>query len=109
MFPGYYRVNYDKNHWMNLINYLKTQNFETIHEINRAALIDDLMNLARANYVDYKTVISATMYLERENNYFPWRAFFNNLPYLNKRFAGRDIESIYKVRMLQLYKRVCYN
>lgn len=94
---------------MELIDYLKNQDIKTIHEINRAALIDDLMNLARADYIDYKTVISATMYLQKEDNYFPWRAFFNNLPYLNNRFAGRDIEGIYKVRMLQLYKFVYYN
>ena len=104
MFLGYYRVNYNKQHWLKLIDYLKTQDIQTIHEINRAALIDDLMNLARADYIDYETVISATMYLKKENNYFPWRAFFNNLPYLNNRFIGRDNEDIYKVRMSQLYK-----
>lgn len=57
------------------------------------------MNLARADYIDYKTVISAMMYLEKEDSYYPWRAFFNNLPYLNNRFAGRDIEGLYKVRV----------
>ncbi|XP_012524023.2 uncharacterized protein LOC105829586 [Monomorium pharaonis] len=93
---GYYRVNYDKEHWTKLINYLKNEDIQTIHETNRAALINDLMNLARAGYIDYKTVINATMYLEREDNYFPWQAFFNNLPYLNNRFVGRDIEGLYK-------------
>ncbi|KAL0111090.1 hypothetical protein PUN28_012804 [Cardiocondyla obscurior] len=92
---GYYRVNYNKNHWIQLIDFLKSQNFAVIHEINRAGLIDDLMNFARAGYVDYKTAITATMYLEYEDNYSPWRAFFNNLPYLDKRFAGRDIEGLY--------------
>lgn len=103
LFPGYYRVNYNKN-WNEVIDYLKNQDIQTIHEINRASLIDDLMNLARADYIDYKTVISAMMYLEKEDSYYPWRAFFNNLPYLNNRFAGRDIEGLYKVRMLQLYQ-----
>ncbi|KYN14240.1 Aminopeptidase N [Trachymyrmex cornetzi] len=107
---GYYRVNYNKQHWMKLIDYLKNQDIQTIHEINRAALIDDLMNLAKADYIDYETVISATMYLKRENNYFPWRAFFNNLPYLNNRFVGRDNEDIYKKWLTslieQLYARI---
>jgi len=109
LFSGYYRVNYNKEHWIKLIYYLKNQDIQTIHEINRAALIDDLLNLARANYIDYNTAISATMYLKKENNYFPWRAFFNNLPYLNNRFAGRDIEGLYKVCTLQLYKCVHCN
>ncbi|KYN33599.1 Aminopeptidase N [Trachymyrmex septentrionalis] len=103
---GYYRVNYNKPHWLKLIDYLKTQDIQTIHEINRAALIDDLMNLARADYIDYETVISATMYLERENNYFPWRAFFNNLPYLNNRFVGRDNEDIYKKWLTSLIEKL---
>lgn len=101
MFSGYYRVNYDKKYWMHLFDYLKTNNnINTIHKINCAALIDDLMNLARADYIDYKTVISALMYLKQERDYIPWRAFYNNLPYLNNRFRGRSIEDIYKVRIL---------
>lgn len=101
LFSGYYRVNYDKKYWMKLFDYLKTSNnIKTIHKINCAALIDDLMNLARADYIDYKTVISALMYLNRESNYIPWRAFYNNLPYLDNRFRGRSIEDIYKVRIL---------
>ncbi|XP_014472138.1 PREDICTED: uncharacterized protein LOC106743116 [Dinoponera quadriceps] len=91
---GFYRVNYDEEHWLRLIEVLKTSNI--IHEINRAAIIDDLMNLARANYVNYGIAISATKYLTEERNYLPWRAFYNNLPYLNRRFWGRDIEALYK-------------
>jgi len=98
---GYYRVNYEKDYWMKLIDLLTNPTFKLgqIHEINRAAIIDDVMNLARADYVDYKLAISATMYLKREIDYLPWRAFYNNLPYLNNRFRGRDIESLYKVRV----------
>jgi aminopeptidase N len=103
---GYYRVNYNKEHWMELIKYLKNEDIETIHEINRAALIDDLMNLARAEYINYKTAISAITYLTKENSYFPWRAFFNNLPYLNNRFAGRDIEELYKIRLTSLIEEL---
>jgi aminopeptidase N len=103
---GYYRVNYDPNHWMKIIDYLKNQDFETIHEINRAALVDDLMNLARADYIDYRTVLSALTYLEKENSYFPWRALFNNLPYLNNRFAGREGEGIYKKWLTSLIEQL---
>ncbi|XP_039306626.1 uncharacterized protein LOC105193936 [Solenopsis invicta] len=107
---GYYRVNYNKEYWMKLIDYLKKQDIQLIHEINRAALIDDLMNLGRADYIDYNIVITATMYLAKEDNYFPWRAFFNNLDYLNKRFTGRDIEGLYKKWLTsligQLYARI---
>ncbi|XP_011706301.1 PREDICTED: uncharacterized protein LOC105461501 [Wasmannia auropunctata] len=106
---GFYRVNYKKEHWMELIDYLKNENFETIDEINRAALIDDLMNLARAGYIDYKIAISATMYLKQETSYYPWIAFFNNLPYLNNRFTGRDIEGLYKNWLTSLVDKILGN
>ncbi|XP_072748197.1 putative aminopeptidase-2 [Anoplolepis gracilipes] len=103
---GYYRVNYDEKYWKKLFDYLKndTTDINTIPAINRAVLIDDLMNLARADSLDisYKTVISALMYLKRENDYLPWRAFYNNLPYLNNRFRGRSIKDIYKTYLTSL-------
>lgn len=63
------------------------------------------MNLARADYVNYEIAISATEYLNREWDYLPWRAFFNNLPYLNRRFQGRDMEDLYNVIILY----ICHN
>lgn len=90
MFPGYYRINYAPDNWKDIIKFLKSDRFNIIHEINRAALIDDLLNLGRAGYVDYSTVLSATQYLSKETNYIPWRAFFNGLTYLHKQFEGKE-------------------
>ena len=44
---GYYRVNYDDRNWQNLINLL-IQNHSKIHDINRAQILNDGLNLARA-------------------------------------------------------------
>ncbi|KAK7027940.1 hypothetical protein SK128_026275 [Halocaridina rubra] len=44
---GYYRVNYDSKNWHLLIQQLKTDH-EVIHTINRAQIIDDAMDLAKA-------------------------------------------------------------
>ena len=44
---GYYRVNYDDNNWKLLIKQLKADHTK-IHVNNRAQLIDDALNLARA-------------------------------------------------------------
>lgn len=90
MFSGYYRVNYAPDNWKDIIKFLKSDRFNIIHEINRAALIDDLLNLGRAGYVDYPTVLSATQYLSKETNYIPWRAFFNGLTYLHKQFEEKE-------------------
>ncbi|XP_063990680.1 putative aminopeptidase-2 isoform X2 [Diachasmimorpha longicaudata] len=92
---GYYRVNYDNVSWTRIIEALNNQ-YDQISEINRASIIDDLLNLARAGYTNYVTALSATEYLTQETNYIPWRAAFNGLSYLTKKFTGREINSWYK-------------
>lgn len=68
--------------------------------MNRAALIDDLMNLARAGYVDYDLVFSATEYLQYEDDYLPLRAFFNGFTYLHNKFEGQEVFALLKVNFL---------
>ncbi|XP_071569022.1 aminopeptidase N [Temnothorax nylanderi] len=80
---GYYRVNYDEDNWKMLIRYLKSNNFKNIHVINRAALLDDSFNLARAGYVNYSVPFDLARYLRRETEYEPWVAAVNNFNFLN--------------------------
>lgn len=69
---GYYRVNYDDNNWQLLIEELMSDNFEVIHVINRAQLVDDSLNLARAGVIPYATAFRVLEYLEKEIDYVPW-------------------------------------
>lgn len=87
---GYYRVNYDYKTWQDITDFLKSDKYSTIHEINRAALIDDLLNLGRAGQLNYSVVLNATQYLVNETNYIPWRAFFNGLTYVQKQLEQKD-------------------
>ncbi|XP_015184597.1 PREDICTED: uncharacterized protein LOC107070683 [Polistes dominula] len=103
---GYYRVNYDLANWKRIIDALNQQKFHKIHKVNRAALIDDLMNLARAGYVDYDLLFSATEYLKYENDYLPWRAFFNGLTYLHNKLEGKEIFQSLKYHVLKLINSV---
>ena len=50
---GYYRVNYDEENWKSLTSFLKESDHHSIHQLNRAQLVDDIMNLARSQKVDY--------------------------------------------------------
>lgn len=69
---GYYRVNYDENNWRLLTEELQGDNFEVIHLLNRAQLIDDSLNLARAGIIPYATAFGILEYLEKEIDYVPW-------------------------------------
>ncbi|XP_015517541.2 uncharacterized protein LOC107222622 [Neodiprion lecontei] len=87
---GYYRVNYDDTNWGMIANYLNSDEYLAIHVLNRAALIDDALNLARANLLSYSVVLDVTLYLQREVDYVPWYAAFTGLSYLHRVFANTD-------------------
>lgn len=90
--------------WKNLINVLKSDNYQVINEINRASLMDDSLNLARAGYLDYDIALSAVEYLVNETNYLPWKSALTGLAYLNRVFTGRDeIFNIYKVNINYIF------
>lgn len=81
---GYYRVNYDAANWKLIIHHLNDrQRFHEIAQSNRAQLIDDAMNLARADLLDYSTALDVTKYLSHETDYVPWKTAINNLLYID--------------------------
>lgn len=70
---SYYRVNYDKSNWDALSDVLSSENYDQIHVMNRAQLIDDSFALVNAGYLeDYQTAYDILKYLVNENDYFPW-------------------------------------
>lgn len=71
---SYYRVNYDDNLWNLLIEQLGSAEFDKIHLLNRAQLVDDSLNLARAEIISYEVPFSILGYLQQEMDYIPWAA-----------------------------------
>ncbi|XP_050699396.1 aminopeptidase N-like isoform X2 [Eriocheir sinensis] len=82
---GYYRVNYDLDNWRLLTRQLQ-EDHRVIHATNRAQIIDDAFNLARAGRLSYATVLDLMSYLAKEKEYVPWRATFANIRYLYSMF-----------------------
>lgn len=76
-------MNYDRANWQMIIKQLNKQNFKNISTINRAQLIDDALNLARAGKLDYSIALDVTSYLAHETEYLPWKAAFTAIYYLN--------------------------
>lgn len=97
---GFYRVNYNYDGWQRIFNVLNSDKFNEIHVLNRAGIVDDLLNLGRTGLQDYETVFNGITYLKREMNYLPFKAAFNGLDYLNIRFTGYDEYSLFKVGQL---------
>jgi len=84
---GYYRVNYDSNNWNLLINQLSNESHTDINTLNRAQLIDDSLDLARAGQLSYDIALEVIGYLNKEEEYVPWASALSNLAYLEQMFT----------------------
>lgn len=87
---GYYRVNYDDILWSAIQKVLKSNDRNKIHRLNRAQLIDDAMNLARADKLNYSIALEVVDYLVKETDYYPWYSAFEAFRYLLQRYADDD-------------------
>ncbi|XP_058703141.1 aminopeptidase N [Poecile atricapillus] len=87
---GYFRVNYNQENWDQLLNQLGT-NHQVFPVINRAQIIDDAFNLARAKYVNVTLALSTTRFLSRETEYMPWQAALSNLQYFQQMFDRSEV------------------
>ncbi|XP_065372514.1 membrane alanyl aminopeptidase [Calliphora vicina] len=103
---GYYRVNYDTQSWHQIHHKLYSANWDGIHELNRAQIVDDLLNLARAGEIEYSLAFDVLEYLETETNYLPWTAAFNGFSYLSIRL-GTDTNDF--ARYIRYISNKAYN
>ncbi|KAF3854282.1 hypothetical protein F7725_022337 [Dissostichus mawsoni] len=87
---GYYRVNYDQGNWDRLLNALRT-NHTSIPGINRAQLVDDAFNLARAKIIPTVLALKTTKYLQLERDYVPWKSALNNLDFFYLMFDRSEV------------------
>uniref|UniRef100_A0A0P5FVD5 Aminopeptidase n=1 Tax=Daphnia magna TaxID=35525 RepID=A0A0P5FVD5_9CRUS len=99
---GYYRVNYDARNWHLIAKQLMT-NHTAISVINRAQIMNDALNLARAGLLVYEVPLNLTKYLEREEEFLPWEATLTALSYLDsmmKRTPGYGLLKNYVLKIL---------
>ncbi|XP_051911006.1 thyrotropin-releasing hormone-degrading ectoenzyme-like [Hippocampus zosterae] len=86
---GYFRVNYDLRNWKLLIRQLRG-NPQVIPVGNRAGLIDDAFNLARAGYLPQGVPLELIGYLPEEASFLPWHAASRALYRLDKLLDRTD-------------------
>ncbi|KAI5698987.1 hypothetical protein M8J75_014843 [Diaphorina citri] len=101
----YYRVLYDEKNWYLIIATLRNSTtYNTIHLLNRAQLIDDAMNLARAGLLDYKIALDVTAYLQYETELVPWRSAMQALGYIEGQLYRRAYFDKYKKYLLHIIR-----
>ncbi|KAE8615641.1 hypothetical protein XENTR_v10008572 [Xenopus tropicalis] len=97
---GYFRVNYDVRNWRLLTDQLM-RNSEVISVSNRAALIDDAFNLARAGYLTQNIPLEIIRYLSEEKDFLPWHAASRALYPLDKLLDRTEDYSIFSEYILK--------
>ncbi|MBN3324836.1 TRHDE protein, partial [Atractosteus spatula] len=97
---GYFRVNYDLQNWRLLIEQLM-RNPEVISVGNRAGLIDDVFNLARAGYLPQNIPLEIICYLPQEKEFLPWHAASRSLYHLDKLLDRTEEYSIFSDYVLK--------
>uniref|UniRef100_A0A8C5CRI8 Aminopeptidase n=1 Tax=Gadus morhua TaxID=8049 RepID=A0A8C5CRI8_GADMO len=87
---GYFRVNYDLENWERLLHLLHTDH-QAIPTVNRAQLLDDAFNLARAKVINTTLALRTTSYLSKERDYIPWASALSNLNYYFLMFDRTEV------------------
>uniref|UniRef100_A0A3F2YVF0 Aminopeptidase n=1 Tax=Anopheles culicifacies TaxID=139723 RepID=A0A3F2YVF0_9DIPT len=102
---GYYRVHYDDALWEKISKALRTRGFAGIHVLNRAQIVDDLFNLARADVMGYSKALDMLEYLKEETEYAPWMAAANGLATLALRIHPED-EKLFSQHIKDMFGKV---
>jgi hypothetical protein len=102
---GYYRVNYEESNWRSLAYALNSDQYSSIHVMNRVQLLDDSLALAQGGYIDYSIAYDIVKYLNREDDFFPWYTLNR---YINSLFTiyGNKNEMLIVSTILELYSRI---
>ncbi|XP_003969479.2 aminopeptidase N-like isoform X1 [Takifugu rubripes] len=99
---GYYRVNYDLTNWERLLSLLNN-NHKAVPILNRAQIIDDAFNLARAKIINTTLALKTTKYLAMERDFVPWESALRNLEYYIFMF---DRTEVYEALQAYLKKQI---
>lgn len=84
-------MNYDDENWRFLIKTLRETPTE-INVLNRAQLIDDSFNLARAGKLHYSVPLRLSSYLKIEDDVLPWYSAINGYSYILERMRRNALE-----------------
>lgn len=82
---------------LGLINNQLMENHLAIPPDNRAQILDDYLNLARANLTSYDNALDLTQYLVKEMDYGPWKAASVSMEFIDVMLFGLTSYTDWKV------------
>ncbi|XP_059049754.1 membrane alanyl aminopeptidase-like [Achroia grisella] len=90
---GLYRVNYDNHTWEMLASYLRSSNNNrlTIHKLNRAQIVNDVLFFIRAGKIDIDRAFDVLEFLRLETDYYVWAAAIGQLDWIRRRLEHMPV------------------
>ena len=79
--------------------------FQILNTVDRANLIDDAFNLARARITTYNIALDMTSYLHKELEYLPWDSATSGFGYISSML---EQSSSYGLLNVSNYQNVYY-
>ncbi|KAJ2952361.1 hypothetical protein O0L34_g4646 [Tuta absoluta] len=90
---GLYRVNYDDNSWRLIAQHLRN-NSESIHYLNRAQIVNDVLYFVRADKINISRAFDVLEFMRNETNYYVWSGALSQLDLIRSRL--RHLPSVYE-------------
>ncbi|CAD6242385.1 GSCOCG00009475001-RA-CDS [Cotesia congregata] len=103
---GFYQVNYDKENWKLIADYLNSEDYTKIHVVNRAQLFDDIHRLYSTDKSYLEILVNITSYLHQETDYLPWISAVDVIVEMQENMRNTLEEESFETYMLYLTNAV---
>ncbi|KAG5890983.1 hypothetical protein JTB14_037969 [Gonioctena quinquepunctata] len=87
---GYYRVHYDTTLWKKIEARLNNDQ-QAIDDITKSRMINDILNLARANELTYAKAFEKLSFLKYDTSYYSWYSAIEGFDYLVTRLGEKSV------------------
>lgn len=93
---SFYRILYDEANYRLIAKQLNGEGFDVIHVMNRAHLLDDLLEFVKVGRMKVDILFEFLSYLKQETAYAPWVSGQRALIFLNRCLAGNRYHLKYR-------------
>jgi len=80
---------------------LNSPQYDVIHVLNRAQIVDDVFHITRAGLLTYDIPLEAMNYLERETDHTPWHRAEQALFFYNRWLLGTSVYDEFQAYVLK--------
>lgn len=88
LFLAPFPVNYEKDNWNLLLQYLQSEKRLSIPALTRAKLLHDAWNLAFAGELSFATALNMTLFLKNEKDYLVWEPVFTMIDHIGRHICS---------------------